>query len=171
MLYSRGDGVVNSQPFDNSITIHRLSLSTTHNLFPHSTILNAHSERPVSSHMALLTAGLILFLQTRSDRPNVGYSAIDKRHSTSKHLTSRASQPRSEAMAAAGRGWKCGVCNAKAGDLVCGACVTREAERRRAERAKRLGALESVREAAAVAAQVLKKNHARFLCVKCDALW
>ncbi|CAM9626082.1 unnamed protein product [Ectocarpus sp. 4 AP-2014] len=56
-------------------------------------------------------------------------------------------------MAAAGRGWKCGVCNAKAGDLVCGACVTREAERRRAERAKRLGALESVRDAATVAAQ------------------
>ncbi|CAB1110770.1 unnamed protein product [Ectocarpus sp. CCAP 1310/34] len=56
-------------------------------------------------------------------------------------------------MAAAGRGWKCGVCNAKAGDLVCGACVTREAERRRAERAKRLGALESVREVATVAAQ------------------
>ncbi|CAM9737265.1 unnamed protein product, partial [Ectocarpus sp. 8 AP-2014] len=86
-------------------------------------------------------------------RPNVGQSAIHKRPSTSKHLTSRASQPRSERMAAAGRGWKCGVCNAKAGDLVCGACVTREAERRRAERAKRLGALESVREAATVAAQ------------------
>lgn len=60
-------------------------------------------------------------------------------------------------MSVAGRGWKCGVCNAKAGDLVCGACVTQEAERRRAERAKRLGALESVREAATVAAQVCEK--------------
>eukprot|EP00903_Cladosiphon_okamuranus_P009187 g8774.t2 len=56
-------------------------------------------------------------------------------------------------MAAAGRRWKCGVCSAKAGDLVCGGCVTREAERRRVERAERLGALRNVRAAAAVAVQ------------------
>lgn len=57
-------------------------------------------------------------------------------------------------MAAAGRRWKCGVCNVKAGDLVCGGCVTREAERRRADRADRLGALRNVRESAAAAVQV-----------------
>eukprot|EP00752_Nemacystus_decipiens_P003010 g2792.t1 len=56
-------------------------------------------------------------------------------------------------MAAAGRRWKCGVCSAKAGDLVCGGCVTREAERRRTERAERLGALRNVRVAAAFAIQ------------------
>lgn len=60
-------------------------------------------------------------------------------------------------MAAAGRRWKCGVCSAKAGDLVCGKCVTREAERRRAERAERLGTLRGAREAAAVAAKVSTK--------------
>ncbi|CAN0078158.1 unnamed protein product, partial [Hapterophycus canaliculatus] len=55
--------------------------------------------------------------------------------------------------AAGGRRWKCEVCSAKAGDLVCGGCVTREAERRRAKRAERLDSLQNIREAAAVALQ------------------
>lgn len=52
------------------------------------------------------------------------------------------------------RRWKCGVCSAKAGDLVCSGCVTQEAERRRAERAERMAALAAVREAAAAAGRV-----------------
>ncbi|CAM9542021.1 unnamed protein product [Scytosiphon promiscuus] len=57
------------------------------------------------------------------------------------------------AATAGGRKWKCGVCSAKAGDLVCGGCVTREAERRREKRAERLDSLQNVRETAAFALQ------------------
>lgn len=52
------------------------------------------------------------------------------------------------------RRWKCGVCSAKAGDLVCSGCVGQEAERRRQTRAHRLAALRVVRETAAAAVQV-----------------
>lgn len=62
--------------------------------------------------------------------------------------------PISRNMAASARRWKCGVCGAKAGDLVCSGCVTGEAERRRAGRAERLEALQTVRDSAAVAVQV-----------------
>lgn len=62
-------------------------------------------------------------------------------------------------MVTAGRRWKCGVCSAKAGDLVCGGCVTQEAERRRADRAERLGGLRNVRAAAAVAVQVWNRTY------------
>lgn len=51
-------------------------------------------------------------------------------------------------MAAASPQWKCGVCYTKTGDLVCSKCVTREAERRRDERAERLEALRGFRESA-----------------------